>query len=1338
MGKGALRWLSASVLSVAILVASVGPGFAVSAIPPGGGDTPILAPGAQPIDPTTEGDAARLLMLDQAYIANRTAGDAQLTVEEAGQKRSQAASVADSIKQTPKSSSGPITFNSAWSGIGPNPIVQYQRSGTPAAVSGRIGALVIRKDGTFILGAAQGGIWTYSQATGVWTNRTDSMPSLSTGALAVAPSNDLIVYDGTGEGALSGDSYFGNGILKSTNGGTTWSHVSGTFFSGVSISRLAIDPANPNHLYAAVLRGRGGAKRVSPPVNSAFGVWESKDGAVTWKLLMPAPANSLGATELRMDPQNTKILYTSFWADKMYKSTDGGQTWAPIMNGLPANADYVTGLTRFAIGLSHPVGQAKATLYTGFDWFDPTGHRNSRIFKSTDEGANWTVAGFGTGNDRIIGYCGGQCFYDNVVEVDPTNPDIVYIAGQVGAAGGSIYRSDDGGASWVYLGYDQHPDFHALAFDPNNTAHILVGSDGGVWYSPNRGGRATTNDPLSAVDWQDLNGTVVVDPTLGIVVTHRTNLQITQFDSIGVVPQLPNRFWGGTQDNGTLRKSSGSQSWFDVASGDGGQALVNTTDNNCPLGACFVYGTYFNVSPYRYADGGNFFTNKFITNGINTNDRSDFYVPFVMNQLNPEQLFLGTYRLYRTDNAKAPAAGDVQWTAISPDLTSGCTGAPAPNGARNCSLSAIGVGGGTAVYTGSLDGFVYLSTDAQTSNNPTWTLLGNSGQNSEGDNQGEGGVKLPRRPVSQIAVDRSNYRVAYLAYAGFNGATANRPGHVFKTVDAGASWTDISGNLPDTPVNSLVLDPTYPNTLYAGTDVGPFVTYNGGRRWYALGTGFPVVAINQLDLNTYSRVLAAGTHGRGAFTITDQSAPAPALVLSKVDSGVPVGPGSTIDYTLTLHNIGNAAATGVTITDPIPRHTTFVSASGGGTLHGGTVRWTGLSVPVGVPGVGGSISVHLKVKIDPGLSSSVKSIVNDGFKATSAQRVTATGSPTVTPIAPPFGVSLSPAAQTGGAQVGQSQNYTVTLKNLGYKTDTYNLTSSAGAFTVSFYAANCTTPQTTTPPVISGATLDICVNVAVPNGTAAGTSVTSTITATSVGSPTVSASVTITTIAVTTDTLLVGEDGSGPGSTAPNVSAYYKDALTAAGAPYTFWDLGANPNLPIKYMTAFKNIVWYTGTSYPGPLAPYEGNLTTFLQGGGHLFMSGQDILDQGAGTTDFVKNYLHIAWDGTERQNDILTNHVTSSPSNPITGSIGVVPLDLSVLGGPTLAFMDEITIVKDSGAIPAFTDDNSATDALSYNGTYKVVFLAFPFEEYGGPITTPAQRTDLMKRVVVSFFGN
>ncbi len=1277
-------------------------------------DAPTWTPGTQPINAEKLGEE-ELLQRDIAFSTRRTAGDVPLSNEDAGHSRASAARAGDVKRQEGEQGKqgqqghqdlpGPITFQSGWSPLGPDPIVQISRTpdgGGFTTMSGRIGALAIRpSNGKFILGGAQGGIWLFDAVTGTWSPKTDNLPSLSIGALAIAPSNDKIVYAGTGEGALSGDSYFGNGILRSTDGGETWKHVSDDYFEAVSISALVVDPSDANHLYVSVLRGRGGARRTTPTDHSRFGIWESRNGGEKWKLLKEAKLESNGATDIAIDPRNPRNLYASFWGDAIYKSTDGGDHWAPIMNGLPAGADFAALPSRFSIAISHPAGKG-AVLYAGFDWVDAKGvDHPARVFKSTNEGALWTMLPAGTGDDKVEDYCGGQCWYDNVIEVDPGNTNIVYAAGQFdyGIGSGGIFRSDDGGTTWKNLGWDQHPDFHALAFDTKNPAHILIGSDGGVWYSADRGGRLNATDPLDAVTWQSLNGEI--DRDTGAV-GNRSGLQIAQFTSIATVPTNTARFWGGTQDNGTPRKSTVSSSWFDVDSGDGGQVLVDPTNSN------YVYGTYFGITPYRFTNGGgSFFSNQFIRQGINLGDRSDFYVPFVMNKMNPNQLFLGTYRLYRTDNAKASSAGAVHWSAISPDLTSGCTGT-APNGARNCTLSAIGVGGGQAVYVGSLDGLVYLSTDAQTSATPTWKRVDN---------------KLPRRPVTQIAVDPSNYRIAYIAYAGFNAATPSRRGHVFKTTNGGSSWQDISDDLPDSPVNSIVLDPAYTDTLYVGTDVGPFVSYNNGEDWRSLGKGFPVVTIWQLDLDPSHRLLAAGTHGRGAFSTTDKAANASAaLVLSKTDTGKPVGPGSNITYTVTLRNIGNAPATNVTITDPIPDNTTFVSAADGGTYSRGKVTWTDATLPAG-----GTATVHFTVKIDATLSSRTTSIVNDGMKATSAEGRFTTGSPFVTPIAPAYAVKLAPATQTDGGRNGTNVDYKVTLTNFGFKDDSYAMSASGmtTGWTATFLDATCTTALTTTATVASGASTTVCVRIGVPAGVANGTVNTATVKATSTGNPAVSATGTIKTIAVAVATLLVDNDGNGP-----DVQAIYTAALTGAGVSFSTWDLSTDPNLPTHFVSSFSNVVWFSGNSYPGPITPYEPQLKAFLDGGGRLFMNGQDILDQGAGTTAFVHDYLHILWDGSETQNDKVTAMVHGVATSPVTGAapaIGAVPLDHNVLGAD---FEDRITPIN--GALPEFTDDTSAADALSFSGAYKVVFLAFPLEAYG----TAAQKIDLVKRVM-TFFG-
>jgi uncharacterized repeat protein (TIGR01451 family) len=1323
------RWLAAVGLAGAILV--VGAGVALGT---DGDDTPTLQPGAAPITKEDEGEEL-LLARDNAFITRRLAGDIPLDNQQAGALRAAAARTAARLRKQGTPTAGPTTFPGvAWQGIGPNPIVQVLRSGGPfAAMSGRIGALAIRpSNGQIILGAATGGIWLWDSAANVWLPKTGpagsaNIPSLAIGALAIAPTNDAIVYAGTGEGHLSGDSYFGNGVLKSTDGGNTWTHVSGDYFEGVAISRIVVDPTNASHLYAAVLRGRGGRERTSPTVHSKFGLWESKNGGADWTLLKEAqdqnnpactsPSCGVGATDLEIDPQNAQILYSSFWGDAIYKSTNGGASWSPIMNFGFSSPDFAGGLTRFSISLSHPAGQG-SVLYAGFDWSDANGHHPSRVFKSTNQGATWSMLPAGSGADTVEDYCGGQCFYDNVIEAAPDDPNIVFAGGQFnyGIGSGGLFRSDDGGTTWKNLGYAQHPDFQALAFEPDNTQNVVEGSDGGVWYSNDRGGRPNAADPLSAVTWQNLNGTV--NPANAAVLA-RTNLQISQLTSVATVPQFPptsalsGRFWGGTQDNGTLRKSTGAVQWFDVAGGDGGQVLVDPTPDppsaTCPAGfapSCFIYGTFNGISPYRFDDGGaNFFGNKAITGGINTGDRSDFYIPFVMNKENTNQLFLGTYRLYRTDNARTLVAGDVHWDPISPDLTSGCTG-PAPNGGRACVISAIGVGGGQAVYTGSIDGRVYMSADAQVNLSPSWTR----------EDLGE----LPNRPVTQFAVDRSNYRIAYAAYAGFNAATPSRPGHLFKTSDGGQNWDDISGNLPDSPVNSVILDPSYANTLYVGTDVGTFVTYNGGVNWSPLGTStsMPIVPIWQLDFDSSNRVLAAGTHGRGAFRLQDTTT-SPALVLSKVDASVPVGPASSLEYTLTLRNEGNATANNVVLTDPVPANTSFVSASDSGAVSNGKVTWPAVSILAG-----GSITRTFTVSIANALKNKVKSIVNDGFRADASGGFFTTGSPFVTPIASAYGVTLSPASQTGGAHTGSSASYHVTVRNAGFTTDSFTMSSTGGTFAVSFFQSDCTTALTTVGPLAPGATSDVCVQVAVPGGAANGSTNTSTVTATSVGDPSVSGSATITTIAVTVDTLLVDEDGN-----APDVQSYYSTALTSAGVSFNTWDLSTNTNLPVGYMAAFKNIVWFTGTSYPGPLLPYEARLKTFLDGGGRLFLSGYDLLDQSAGTTPFVLNYLHVTWDGTETQNDKATANIHEVAST-LTAGLGTVPLN--VLSGYA-HFEDQIT--PNGTAVGIFTDDSAAFDGLSFDGgagSYKVVFLAFPFEEYG----SATDKSGLAGRIF-TFFG-
>ena len=401
-------------------------------------DDILLNSGAKPplLDEESEQE---LLARDFAFESRRTAGDTPLSGIEAGQLRGAAArSAAQARKAARKAApAGPTTFGGSWTSLGPSPISEvtpehaghrgherpYRRPRDPQGRN-----LDPRWRPRRNLGARADGIGRVP--------KTDNLPSLAIGALAIAPTNDNVIYAGTGEGALSGDSYTGNGILKSTDGGNTWTQVSGDYFMGVSISRLVVDPTNASHLYAAVLRGRGGARRVSPPVHSRFGIWESTDGGVNWTLRREVPEKT-APPDLEIDPQNPKILYASFWSDKIYRSTNGGLTWTPFMTGLP-DADYAAETTRFSIAISHTSPTGPVTLYAGFGYDGRGGarlqvdHRGRQV----EHLAGWS------GADSVFDYCAEQCSYDNVIEVDPHNANIVYAGGQFNYAIGSggIFR----------------------------------------------------------------------------------------------------------------------------------------------------------------------------------------------------------------------------------------------------------------------------------------------------------------------------------------------------------------------------------------------------------------------------------------------------------------------------------------------------------------------------------------------------------------------------------------------------------------------------------------------------------------------------------------------------------------------------------------------------------------------------------------------------------------------------------------------------------------------------------------------------------------------------------
>jgi|GEM_PF-1934435 len=711
----------------------------------------------------------------------------------------------------------------AWEAIGPAPMKNSSIGQSFVVdVSGRVKALAVdpRNSNVVYLGAAQGGVWKTTNGGASWQPLTDNQASLAVAALAIDPQHPDTVYAGTGEPTLGLDNYYGAGILKTTDGGATWTLLGATEFGGTGIAAIAIHPQNSSIVYVA--SARTGVAGATQPIR---GVFRSDNGGASWTALLTCP-DCLGASDLVLDPQNPDTLYAAFVGYGIYKTTNGGGQWAQLTNGLPPS-NYLR--IELAMALSNP-----SVLYAGYHYRLEGQYDGALLFKTTNAGATWAQV-------RAPNYCTGQCWYDNVIAVHPAAPDTVYLGGSanyewqpVRRIKEVVIRTTDGGASWEDMSPNTsadtslHPDMHAIAFDPQNPNTVWIGNDGGVWRSTD-GGRTWTN--------------------------RNTNLATLQFTGIAVHPTNPQIVFGGMQDNNKA-KTTGAAAWDALDVGDGGFAAID------PFNPQYFYGSRYGISFQRNDQGGSAPLEAWPmkVEGIDRQDRALFYAPFALDPVRQGVIFYGTHRLYLSVNR-----GD-SWTPISGDLSKG-----------QGSVSAIGVAaaaGGT-LYVGTSDGNVQVTEN----DGGAWT---NSTK-----------APLPNRWVSDIAVVHDNAQAAYVVFNGFNAHTPAAPGHVFKTTDRGASWRDISANLPDVPVLTVVLDPDAAGVIYIGTDVGVFRSADDGGSWQPFGNGLPHVAVVDLAFDRAADMLFAGTHGRSVWKVQVGGAPPPRthfiylpIILQRVGSGV--------------------------------------------------------------------------------------------------------------------------------------------------------------------------------------------------------------------------------------------------------------------------------------------------------------------------------------------------------------------------------------------------------------------------------------------------------------------
>jgi photosystem II stability/assembly factor-like uncharacterized protein len=558
--------------------------------------------------------------------------------------------------------------------------------------------------------------------------------------------------------------------------------------SAETIGRVIINPSDPNEIFVAAVGS------YFTPTHQR-GIFKSTNGGTSWSQSLFV-SDSTGAIDIVMDPTNPDFLLAAMWervrrpnsshlygpSSGIYRSTDNGETWQLLgpSTGLP-NASS-TNVGRIGLAISNTNPNISYALYND-------GAVYIGLYKTTDYGSNWTNA---DPDMEILNGVSNFSWYFGQVRINPTDPNKIYVM-DVG-----FMSSNDGGANWS-LSYQTHVDHHALAFNPANTNYLINGDDGGIYISTDNG--STWSGPKQMPN--------------------------TQFYEIGLDYNNPQKLYGGTQDNNTIRTQTGNlDDWNALIGGDGFYVIVDFTNPN------IIYAESQNGYLQKSTDGGANFYNA--RNGINQNEPTNWSTPVIMDPNNSNILYYGTNRVYRTTN------GAANWTAISPDLTD--------DGPRLGTVTTIDVAAtnSNVIFAGTDDSHVWVTTD----NGTTWNDVSAS---------------LPYRWVTRVKVDPNNESNVYVTFSGLKWHDPQP--HVFKSSDKGNNWTDISSNLPDAPVNAFAVDNNDPNRLYLGSDVGAFMSFNGGVSWQPIADGLPTVSVYDMKIHPTENYLAIGTHGRSMYMV---------------------------------------------------------------------------------------------------------------------------------------------------------------------------------------------------------------------------------------------------------------------------------------------------------------------------------------------------------------------------------------------------------------------------------------------------------------------------------------
>jgi photosystem II stability/assembly factor-like uncharacterized protein len=668
-----------------------------------------------------------------------------------------------------------------------------------------------------LAGVVNGGVWKTDDDGRTWNPIFDSQPTQSIGAIAVSFSDPKVIYVASGEGLHRPDLSVGNGVYRSNDGGQTWRHAG--LDDSQQIPSIALDPSDANRVYAAVLGHPYGP-------SAQRGLYRTLDGGATWSKVLDQGENT-GASFVRVDPFDARTLYAGFWnarsgpwEDKtmfngphggLFKSTDGGDSWRPLTNGLPqglsqldvATAPSARGRLYATVATSsNPAAQGGAAPSTG-------------VYRSDDGGEHWHIATTDPRPGLRIG--GGDL---SILVVDPQNADVVYSASIV------TMKSTDGGSHWVpFKGGPGGDDYQAIWISPDDSRHIaLVGDQGSL---------ITVNGGKTWSTWYN-------QPT-------------AQLYHVSVTPTYPYRLCSGQQESGSVcisnRGNDGIvtfREWHPVGVIEYGYVAPD------PLDADIIFGAGRNVVTKTHLSTGQ--VQNISPIPVPSSDvRTDRTEPILFSPQDPHRMYFAANRLYATSDSGAT------WQTISEDLTRPSGGSPPSVGDMHADKAELQRGVIYALAPSPLSkGMLWAGTD----DGLIW-MTRNEGGAWENVTPPE---LTPWSKVTQIDASHFDANVAYASVSRFR--LDDLKPYLFRTRDRGKSWQSIAAGLPqDAPVNAVREDPVRRGLLFAATEKAVWMSFDDGDHWQSLQLNLPHTSMRDLIVHDHDLILA--THGRSFWVLDD-------------------------------------------------------------------------------------------------------------------------------------------------------------------------------------------------------------------------------------------------------------------------------------------------------------------------------------------------------------------------------------------------------------------------------------------------------------------------------------